>query len=174
MATGQTSTGAVAPGVGAVTRADVEDFLYHEADLLDSWKLEAWLELLTDDIVYEVPPTDAPDADSANTLFLVSDNAMRVRSRVEQLLSGQAWSETPRSRTRRFVSNVRIGARRGNEIDVMANFCIHRFRSGASDVYVGRYDHVLVLTDKGPRIRRRRATLDLESLRPHGKVSIIL
>jgi len=160
--------------VAAPTRADIEDFLYHEADLLDSWQLEEWLGLLTDDVIYEVPPTDAPEADSANTLFLVSDNAMRLRSRVEQLLSGQAWAESPRSRTRRFVSNVRIRAVRPGEIVVTANFCVHRFRSGTSDVYVGRYDHVLVVGEDGLRIRRRRAILDLESLRPHGKLSIIL
>ena len=162
------------PGVAALTRAEIEDFLYHEADLLDAWQLEEWLGLLSDDVTYEVPPTDAPEADSANTLFLVSDNAMRVRSRVEQLLSGQAWSEAPKSRTRRFVSNVRIRAFRADEIDVTANFCIHRFRAGASDVYVGRYEHVLVLGEDGLRIKRRRAILDMESLRPHGKVSIIL
>ena len=29
---------------------EVEDFLYLEAELLDEWKLEAWLDLLTDDV----------------------------------------------------------------------------------------------------------------------------
>jgi len=28
------------PGVAALTRAEIEDFLYHEADLLDAWQLE--------------------------------------------------------------------------------------------------------------------------------------
>lgn len=156
------------------TRSDVEELLYQEAELLDDWQLERWLELLTDDVVYEVPPTDAPDADSSSTLFLVSDDAARLRSRVQQLLAGNAWAEVPRSRTRRFISNVRLKERRGDELDVTANFCIHRFRSGKSDVYVGRYQYVLLLDPRGMRIRRRRAVLDLESLRPHGKVSIIL
>ena len=30
-------------GIGrTVTRAEVEDFLYHEADLLDRWRLDDW------------------------------------------------------------------------------------------------------------------------------------
>ena len=32
-----------------VTRAEVEDLLYHEAELLDGWKLDEWLALLTDE-----------------------------------------------------------------------------------------------------------------------------
>ena len=41
-----------------VTRAEVEDFLYHEAALLDEWKLKEWEALLTDDAAYYVPPND--------------------------------------------------------------------------------------------------------------------
>ena len=37
------------PMTNAVSRAEVEDLLYHEADLLDSWKLDDWLALMTED-----------------------------------------------------------------------------------------------------------------------------
>src|SRR5258708_5857759 len=37
------------------TRGEVEDLLYREAALLDGWQLEDWLELLTDDAIYQVP-----------------------------------------------------------------------------------------------------------------------
>ena len=46
-----------------VTRQEVEDFLYHEAALLDEWKLEEWQALLADDATYYVPPNDQPDGD---------------------------------------------------------------------------------------------------------------
>jgi p-cumate 2,3-dioxygenase beta subunit len=36
----------------ALTRGDAEDFLYHEAELLDGFQLDRWLELFTDDAVY--------------------------------------------------------------------------------------------------------------------------
>src|SRR6266704_1644506 len=91
-----------------VTRAEVEDFLYAEAALLDEWRLQEWLELLTDDATYQIPPTDLPDADARNTLFIVADDALRIRSRVKQLLGKAAWAENPKSRTRRMISNVRV------------------------------------------------------------------
>src|SRR5207253_10818569 len=47
----------------AITRAEVEDFLYHEAALLDAWKLDEWLALLTDDATYRVPSNDRPESD---------------------------------------------------------------------------------------------------------------
>jgi len=57
------------------------------------WRLEEWLELLTDDAVYQVPPTDVPEGDSRNTLFIIADDAVRIRSRVKQLLGKSAWAE---------------------------------------------------------------------------------
>ncbi len=155
-------------------RAEIEDFLYEEAALLDEWKLKDWLALMTEDIIYEVPPTDSPDGNSEDTLFLVADNAMRLHSRVEQLSSGEAWAETPLSRTRRLVTNVRILAERGDEIDITANFVIHRYRGEKADVYVGRYQHTLVRREGRLLIRRRRSVLDQLSLRREGKISIIL
>jgi p-cumate 2,3-dioxygenase beta subunit len=42
-----------------VTRAEVEDFLYYEAELLDAWRLDDWLGLLTDDASYYIPAATA-------------------------------------------------------------------------------------------------------------------
>ena len=50
-----------------VTRADVEDLLFHEAALLDDWRLDDWLGLLTADARYEVPSNDRPDAQPEDT-----------------------------------------------------------------------------------------------------------
>src|SRR5919205_2978411 len=91
-----------------VTRATIEDFLYEEAALVDEWRLQEWLALLTEDATYEGPSTDTPDGDARTTLFIIADNIERIRSRVHQLLGKSAWAENPRSRTRRLISNVRI------------------------------------------------------------------
>lgn len=157
-----------------VTRQQIEDFLYEEAALLDEWRLEEWLGLLTEDASYYVPSTDVPDGDPRTTLFIVSDDIVRLRSRVKQLLGRFAHAENPRSRTRRLVSNVRIRGVEGDMIHVTANFAIYRSRMEQLDTYVGRYEYTLVRQDGKLKIRERRAILDLDSLRPHGKVSIIL
>jgi len=158
----------------AITREQIEDFLYAEAALLDEWRLQEWLELLTEDVTYAVPATDAPEGDARNTLFLVADDTVRIRSRVKQLLGKSAWAENPRSRTRRLISNVRIRETNGETIRVTANFIVYRMRVDQVDTYVGRYEYTLVQRDGQLKIRERKAILDLETLRPQGKVSIIL
>ena len=52
---------------GVVSRNDVEDFLYHEAQLLDEWKLKEWEALFTSDGSYYVPTTGAPEDASPST-----------------------------------------------------------------------------------------------------------
>jgi p-cumate 2,3-dioxygenase beta subunit len=156
------------------TRSEVEEFLIYEAALLDEWRLEEWLALMTPDARYLVPPLDAPDADHRDTLFLIADDRRTLASRVRQLLSGTTWAENPRSRTRRLITNVRLLAWDNGEARVTANFAVWRFQHEQSDVYVGQYRHVLVRDLSGLLLRERRAVLDLETLRPHGKLSFIL
>jgi p-cumate 2,3-dioxygenase beta subunit len=158
----------------SVTRQQIEDFLYEEAALLDEWRLEEWLELLTEDAAYYVPSTDTPDGDHHSTLFVIADDATRIRSRVKQLLGRFAHAEHPHSRTRRLISNVRVRSMEGETIRVTANFAVYRLRMEQLDTYVGRYEYALVWREGRLKIRERRAILDLDSLRPQGKVSIIL
>jgi p-cumate 2,3-dioxygenase beta subunit len=62
----------------------------------------------------------------------------------------------------------------GDNIMVTANFAVYRMRYESVDIYVGRYDYKLVRVGSELRIRQRRAILDNEALRPHGKISFIL
>ncbi|HYU11921.1 MAG TPA: aromatic-ring-hydroxylating dioxygenase subunit beta [Stellaceae bacterium] len=158
----------------AFTIGEIERFLVDEAALLDEWRLEEWLALMADDARYLVPPLDTPDADHRDTLFLIADDRRTLASRVRQLLSGVTWAENPRSRTRRLVTNVRLLQVTDSEARVTANFAVWRFQHEQTDVYVGRYLHVLVRGASGLLFRERRAVLDLETLRPHGKLSFIL
>lgn len=156
------------------SRQAVEDLLYKEAALLDEWRLDEWLELLTEDATYEIPPTDVPEGDSRNTLFIIADDAVRIRSRVKQLMGKAAWAENPHSRTRRMITNVRVLGADGADILVTANFAVHRMRYESVDTYIGHYHHKLVRKGGDLKIRERRVILDNEALRPHGKISFIL
>ena len=84
-----------------MTRTEIEDFLYHEAALLDSWKLDEWLALLTDDATYRVPSNDRPESDPRDALFTIADDIARIRARVTRLKDRNAHAEFPPSRTRR-------------------------------------------------------------------------
>ncbi len=157
-----------------LSRAEIEDFLFAEAALLDEWRLDSWLGLFTEDATYSIPATDAPDAEPDDTLFLIADDAARLRSRVEQLMGRTTWSENPHARTRRLLANVRIRRAEGARAWITANFAVYRMRTNQIATYVGRYEYVLERRPEGLRIQHRRAILDLESLRDVGKVSFIL
>jgi p-cumate 2,3-dioxygenase beta subunit len=160
-------------GSPLTTRLEVEDFLYHEAALLDEWRLDDWVSLFADDARYVVPATDALDGTPEDSLVLVTDDVFRLRARVRRLNSRRAHREFPWSRTRRMISNVRVIEDRGEELEVVANFVIYRIRRDMN-TYVGRYRYVLRRSHGSFLIRSRRAELDLEALRPHGTASIIL
>jgi len=156
-----------------VTRAEIEEFLYHEAALLDAWRLDEWLALLTEDATYRVPSNDAPGADPASALFTIADDMHRLRGRVTRLKDPHAHAEFPRSRTRRLISNVRILEKQ--PLVVEANFIVHRFRANESiRQYVGRYRYGLVVRDGKLRINSREAILDAMELGSLGSVSFIL
>jgi p-cumate 2,3-dioxygenase beta subunit len=158
-----------------VSRADVEDLLYYEAELLDSWQLDAWLGLLTDDACYYVPPNDRPDADHCDTLFLVADDNARLRERVRRIKDPNCHAEQPRSRTRRMIGNVRITGTAGDTIGVAANFVVYRFRRGeAARDYVGSYRYVLKRQGDALKIAERRVILAAEELGALGLISFIL
>ena len=71
---------------------------------VDEWRLDEWLKLLTDDAIYQIPSTDAPDSDARNALFLIADDATRIKARVKRLNDTEAHAESPRSRTRRMIA----------------------------------------------------------------------
>ncbi len=157
----------------AALREMVEDFLYQEAALLDAWRLDEWLALFTADGRYVVPTTDLPEGDPRQDLVFIDDDMVRLRARVERLKSRHGHREYPSSRTRRFVTNVRINVEEGG-IVVTSSFLVYRFRLGESSPYIGWYEHRLNRVDGELKIQHRKAVLDLEALSDHGAVSIIL
>jgi len=158
-----------------VTRAEVEDFLYHEAALLDAWKLKEWEELLTDDATYYVPPNDELEGDYKNTLYIISDDRERIRQRVIRVLDPNCHAEFPRSRTCRLISNVRILGVEGDIVRVSSNFVCYRYRRYQREfVYVGTYEHQLRKTAQGFKVKERRVLLAAHELGQLGSVSFIL
>ena len=158
---------------------DVSQFLFYESELLDAWRLDEWFSLFTPDCIYLVPSTDRPDGDPETDLFFVRDDWFLLSQRVAAIMDGTAWTESPRSITKRIVSNVRAQTIEGDggteEIAVRFNFVIYRSAMANLDVYPGECRLTLVRGGHaGFEIRARRSTLALAQLRPHGRVSVIL
>ena len=157
------------------TRAEYEDFLYREAALLDEWRLDEWLELFTTDPVYEVPTMGVgletrPDT----TLFYIADDYRRLQHRVTRLDKPSAHAEWPHSTTVRAVHNVRILGVEERGVHVACSFTTYRSKHNFTDTYIGYAHYWLVELNGETRIRAKRVQLGMDSLQPHGKVSIIL
>jgi p-cumate 2,3-dioxygenase subunit beta len=154
---------------------EVELFLYEDAELLDSWQLREWYARFTPDSEYLVPATDRPFGDPETDLFFVRDDWFLLGQRVDAMMNGTAWAESPRSTTRHIVSNVRAWQIADGTIEVAANFVVYRSSLERLDTYPGSYRMTLLRGGAaGFEIRLRRSTLSLAQLRPHGRVSVLL
>ena len=157
-----------------VTRAEVEDFLFAEADLLDRQRYDEWLALFVEGGRFEVPTTDAGDTPASQGGYFVCDDWDLLRARVKRLKSRKAHAENPASLTHRLFTNVRLTERDGDELAVAANFLVHRARDGHTNSFPGRYTHRLLVTEDGLRFRLRRSVLALERLEAGARLSFIL
>ena len=165
-------TGPASSGASLTERAllqyEVEQFLYAEAALLDARRYREWLALLADDIHYWMPirrTVTLSDLDLEFTkpgaMAYFDDDRDLLETRVKKLEAGSAWSEDPPSRSRHFVSNVRILDVAGDEITVEVCFHLYRTRLN-SEVggWVGRRVDVLRRAEGGFVLARRHIFLD--------------
>ena len=137
--------------VDVETQHAVEQFLYHEADLLDRFEMEAWLDLLDDDVTLAVPVRVARTPGSERPEFSDESYYMRedyemLRERVGRLAKEYAWSENPRSRVRHVLGNVRVLDATETELVVANNQ--HVFRS-----YGDTADHDLLSAQRHTVLR---------------------
>ena len=156
-------------------KADVEDFYYYEADLLDERRFRDWLELLADDITYFMPIRRnvkfGQHAARENTkrgegISWFDEDKWTLTKRVEQILTGVHYAEEPLSRITHMVSNLQIkGARPeigdAGELDVASRFLVYQNRvEYETYTFVGRRHDTLRLTDEGWKIARREILLE--------------
>jgi 3-phenylpropionate/cinnamic acid dioxygenase small subunit len=156
-------------------KADIEDFYFHEADLLDERKFRDWLDILADDISYFMPirrnvkfgqHTARENTKMGEGISWFDEDKWTLTKRVEQILTGVHYAEEPLSRITHMVSNVQIkGARpdvdRASEIDVTSRFLIYQNRvEYETYTFVGRRHDTLRLTDRGWKVAKREILLE--------------
>jgi 3-phenylpropionate/cinnamic acid dioxygenase small subunit len=138
------------PDHAAGTEAEgIATLLLEEAERLDNWRLNEWLDMFTDECVYWVPVTyDA--AEPSSQVNLVYDNRALLEDRVFRLQTGRVPSQDPPSRTLRSLANPAIaGTDVTGEFLVRSVFSLAEHRPRATRTYTGRYLHRL--RRAGPR-----------------------
>jgi 3-phenylpropionate/cinnamic acid dioxygenase small subunit len=146
----------------------VHMFIVSEAELLDTWDLAAWLELLAPEVSITMPVQTTrwrqDPASKSNGSFHYEDNRITIEMRVKRLLeSNTVWSENPLSRTRRFVSNLRVRRAADGGLHAWTNLLLNRSR-GDREAYetisAERHDQ-FIRSDVGAlQLTAREITID--------------
>jgi 3-phenylpropionate/cinnamic acid dioxygenase small subunit len=157
-----TSIGPADPRYG-----EVLELLYLEAELLDGRRFAEWLELLTEDVTYRMPLrlnyVRQTENEFSDETEILTENRASLELRVKRLGTGYAWSETPPSRTRHMVSNVRVRATdTDGELSVVSNILVYRNRGweANADIFSGERRDVLRRMDGRWRLAARTVLLD--------------
>jgi len=126
-----------APAVPAGTRAtqltreQAEQLLYRECRLLDTLRLEEWLELFTDDGIYWLPIVEGEPEEAPGAISIVYDDAGRRAERVYRTLHTPVLDQNPRSRTMHLVGNVEVvGLDARGDSMVLCNQVVAELRPG--------------------------------------------
>ena len=151
---------APAPPATGLDRAAVEEFLGHEARLLDERRFRDWMELFAEDGTYWVPavPDQAGPFDQASLFY---DDRDLMRTRVERLEHPRIHVQTPPSRTAHLVGNVIVeeaDAAKG-EVLVGSTVIMVEYRDDAQRVFAGRQRHRLRREGASFRIVQKRVDL---------------
>lgn len=146
--------------------AECTSFLYLEAGLLDTNRFPEWMELLAEDLQYEVPirltrERTARDLEFSPTGYHMLETRGSLQTRVNRLLTEHAWAEDPPSRTTRFVTNVRLAALDGESASVDSNLLLYRSQGDRVeyDLLVGTRSDVLRRVNGDWKLARRRVLL---------------
>jgi len=136
----------------------VEQFLYHEARLLDTGQLEAWLDLFTDDATYWLP-LERDQQDPYETSSLIHDDRTLLELRVRQARHPRAHARQPLARTVHQVSNVMVAGEAGGETTVNSTLQLIEFRNEKQRVYGALVEHRLRRSGDSYRIAHKRVEL---------------
>jgi ethylbenzene dioxygenase subunit beta len=143
---------------GAPDATECEQFLVHEARLLDEGRFDEWLALFAADAWYWVP-SEPNQASPRDTVSLIYDDRRLLETRVRRLASPRIYSQEPRSRTSRIIANVTIEQAEGNACTVRSKFQLLEYRRETQRIFAGTSLHRLVRAGDGIQIAWKRVDL---------------
>jgi 3-phenylpropionate/cinnamic acid dioxygenase small subunit len=133
--------------------------LEREARLLDQLRFDEWLALFAPECVYWVP-ANPTGGDPRREVAISFDDRRRMEDRIYRLRTGYAWSQAPKSRTVRMISNVEVFAGAKDSVRmVRSNFLISEFRVDGTRLLSGWCGHRFVQYGQRWQIQVRQVNL---------------
>ena len=155
---------------GSELYADVMMWLNDEAELLDRRQFLAWLDRLTPDVRYLMPArATVHRADGAgvfNTNHHFDETFGSLSTRVHRMVDATNYAEDPPSRTRRFVTNVRVFEPDAGEVAASSYLLLLRSRGDSErlELLSCERNDLFRATDDGLRLRAREIVIDQSTL----------
>lgn len=148
----------MAAATSVETRSEVEQFLYHEAWLLDHARLDEWLGLFAADATYWIP-LQASQSDPLTASSIVYDDRRLLEIRVRQFQHPRAHARMPAPRTVHQISNVHVLEAEADELRVASTLVLLEYRHERQRVWGALVEHRLRRTRDGLRIAAKRIDL---------------
>ncbi|ANB74965.1 hypothetical protein AYM40_21240 [Paraburkholderia phytofirmans OLGA172] len=147
-----------AHGASDVHFGEVAQFLFREAELMDSHRFNDWLDLWCSDGLYWVP-CNSENLTPDKSVSLIYETRSQLDDRVFRLKGRHAHAQSPRSRLMRVVSNMVIEEASTESVTVRSNFVLGEVRSDRQETWFGRNRHVLLREPNGLRIKEKKVFL---------------
>lgn len=155
--------------MSAITPAvefSVRQFLGREAMLLDTGRIDDWVGLLDEGIVYEIPLRIAArkrEDEFPKGAFRMHEDMAMIRKRLERMGTSENWAEDPASRTVRTVGSIFVETDEGDDI-YRVHSALTLYRQRALDrayewIPARRVDRIRVQADGDCRLVRRTVIL---------------
>jgi len=119
-----------------------EQFLYHEARLLDTHRYEDWLQLFTPDATYWLP-LEQDQKDPLETSSILHDDRTLLELRVKQYRHARAHARLPLARTVHQITNVSVVEENPREVRVASTMTVVEFRNEKQRLYGALVEHRL-------------------------------
>lgn len=139
-----------------------QDFIVHEAQLLDEQRWEDWLALFAEDGRYWVPIDGAAQSEGDRRNALADEDRLLLSLRVARLRSPKVYSMQPPARGQHVLQASVVVSQSDTVCELRTAFVYAESRAGRQVVLPGRYTHRLVHEGQAWKIRLKRVDL-LES-----------
>jgi 3-phenylpropionate/cinnamic acid dioxygenase small subunit len=145
-----------APPIARLAPPEVQQFLLHEADLLDRREFDAWLALYTPDCTYWVP-AEPGDPDPTRRVSLFFDDRSILVDRVWRLGHPRMYSQNPPARQVRVLSPPVLAADDATpaRVRTRTKFILFEHRQREQRTFGGTYEHELEPHEGTWRIARK-------------------
>jgi 3-phenylpropionate/cinnamic acid dioxygenase small subunit len=138
-----------------------QEFVAHEARLIDEQRFDDWLALFAEDGRYWVPLAGAAQAEGQAYNALADEDPLLLALRVQRLKNPKAHSQHPRSRCQHVLqaSQVIEGDEAGGSCALRTPFLYIESRGARQLLLAGSATHRLVRAGDAWRLRMKRVDL---------------